>query len=90
MLPIQSFSAGVVAEIVRRQPSSPARSTFAWQLAVGSTLARVTSVELQGTTLRVSATDARWLMEIERARATILPKLQQVLGKDNITTITTR
>ncbi len=90
MLPIQTFSASVLAEIVRRQPSSPERTTFAWQLAVGSTLARVTSVEIEGTTLRVSAADRRWLEEIERARATILPKLQQLLGTDAITKITTR
>lgn len=90
MLPIQTFSASVLEEIVRRQPSSPARTTFAWQLAVGSTLARLTSVQMEGTTLRVSAADARWLEEIERARATILPKLQQLLGNDTITKITTR
>lgn len=90
MLPIQTFSGRVLAEIVRRQPSSPARTTFAWQLAVGSTLARLTSVQLEGTTLRVSAADARWLKEIERARATILPKLQHLLGTDTITRIATR
>ena len=90
MVPIQTFSGSVLAEIVRRQPSSPARTTFAWQLAVGSTLARLTSVQLEGTTLRVSAADARWLTEIERARATILPKLQHLLGKDTITRIATR
>ena len=90
MLPIQTFSGSVLAEIVRRQPSSPARTTFAWQLAVGSTLARLTSVQLEGTTLRVSAADARWLKEIERARATILPKLQHLLGTDTITRIATR
>jgi predicted nucleic acid-binding Zn ribbon protein len=90
MLPIQRFSTSVLADIVRRQPSTPARTTFAWQLAVGPALARVTVVMLQGTTLRVSAADARWLGEIERARATILPKMQQLLGSDNVTKITTR
>ena len=90
MLPIQTFSGSVLAEIVRRQPASPARTTFAWQLAVGSTLARLTSVQIEGTTLRVSAADARWLEEIERARATILPKLQHLLGKATITRIATR
>ncbi len=46
MLPIQRFSSGVIAEIIRRQPSSPARTALAWQLAVGSALARATTVEL--------------------------------------------
>ena len=39
--------------IVRGQPPSPARTSFAWQLAVGPALARVTSVEMDGTTVRV-------------------------------------
>ena len=90
MRPIQNFAAGVVAEIVRRQPSSPARTQFAWQLVVGPTLARVTSVSLEGTVLQVHSPDPRWLREIERARAGILPRLQHLLGKDNITQITTR
>jgi hypothetical protein len=90
MLPIQRFSSGVLAEIVRRQPGSPARTSFAWQLAVGPALARVTSVSLDGTTLQVRAADGRWLGEIERARGTILPKIQALLGNDHVTKITTR
>ncbi|MEO5895647.1 MAG: DciA family protein [Vicinamibacterales bacterium] len=90
MLPIQRFSSSVLADVVRRQPSTPARTTFAWQLAVGPAIARVTIVMLDGTTLRVSAADPRWLGEIERARATILPKIQQLLGSDTVTRITTR
>jgi predicted nucleic acid-binding Zn ribbon protein len=87
---IQTFASGVLAEVVRRQPASPARTTLAWQLAVGPALARMTSVELEGTTLRVNATDARWLKEIERARAVILQKLQHVLGPEAVTKISTR
>ena len=45
---------------------------------------------MEGTTLRVSATDPRWLKEIERARATVLPKLQGLLGEDAVTRISTR
>ena len=90
MRSIQTFAGGVLAEVVRRQPASPARTTFAWQLAVGPALARMTSVELEGTTLRVNAVDARWLKEIERARAVILQKLQHVLGPEAVTKISTR
>ena len=90
MRSIQTFAGGVLAEVVRRQLPSPARTTFAWQLAVGPALARMTSVELEGTTLRVNATDARWLKEIERARAAILPKLQSLLGPEAVTRISTR
>ena len=89
MRAIQSFSGGVLAGVIRRQPSSPARTAFAWQLVVGPTLARVTSVHIEGTTLHVTAKDARWLKEIDRAKATILPRLQQLLGND-ITKISIR
>jgi predicted nucleic acid-binding Zn ribbon protein len=72
------------------QPPSPARTTFVWQLAVGPALARVTSVEMEGTTLRVRSADERWLKEIDRARAIILPKVQHLLGHDSVTKISTR
>ena len=90
MRAIQTFAGGVLAEIVRRQPSSPARTAVAWQLAVGPALARVTSVEMEGTALRVRAADERWLKEIHRARAVILTKLQQLLGEQTVTRIATR
>jgi predicted nucleic acid-binding Zn ribbon protein len=87
MRPIQTFAGSVLAEIVRRQPPSPARTAFAWQLAVGPALARATSVEMEGTTLQVRAHDERWLKEIARAKPIILPKLQQLLGDQNLTRI---
>jgi predicted nucleic acid-binding Zn ribbon protein len=87
MRPIQTFAGNVLAQIVRRQPPSPARTGFAWQLAVGPALARTTSVEMEGTTLRVRSNDERWLKEIERARSVILPKLQQLLGEQSVTGI---
>ena len=90
MRAIQTFSGGVLADIIRRQPPSRGRTQLAWQLAVGPALARTTSIEMEGTTLRVSSTDPRWLKEIERARPAILPKLQHLLGPDHITKITTR
>ena len=90
MRSIQTFAGGVLAEIVQRQPPSPARTAFAWQLAVGPALARVTSVELEGTTLRVCSADPRWLEEIDRARGTVLPKIRELLGAETVTRIRTR
>ena len=87
MRSIQTFAGSVLADIVRRQPPSPARTAFAWQLAVGPALARATSVVMEGTTLQVRANDERWLKEIARARPIILPKLQQLLGDENLTRI---
>ena len=89
MRPIQEFGSGVLAQLIRHQPPSRARTEFAWQLAVGPALARVTTVSLEDGVLEVRATDARWLKEIDRARLTILPKLQQLLGESTVRKITT-
>ena len=89
MRPIQEFGAGVLAQLIRHQPPSPARTDFAWQLAVGPVLARVTTVTLEDGVLQVRATDTRWLKEIERARPALLPKLQQLLGDAAVRKITT-
>jgi predicted nucleic acid-binding Zn ribbon protein len=90
MLPIQNFSSGVLAEIIRRQPASKEKTAFAWQLAVGPALARVTTVELAEGVLEVHSKDLRWLREIERARPAVLAKMQHLLGKDAVRTLKTR
>ena len=87
---IQDFSGGVLAEIVRRQPASQEKTNFAWQLAVGQSLARVTTVVLVDGVLTVRAGDRRWVVEIERARNDVLQKMQQLLGTDEVTSIRTR
>ena len=61
MIPVQSILSSVLAEIVRRQPASKERTTFAWQLAVGPALARATTVELRDGVLTVRAVDRRWI-----------------------------
>ena len=82
MDPVQSFAPGVVADIIRRQPPSPGKTAFAWSVAVGPALARVTTVELRNQNLIVMARDTRWQRELERARDTILVRVQLLLGKD--------
>lgn len=85
MLPIQQFSSGVLAEIVRRQPDSRERTAFAWQLAVGPAVARSTSVEVVAGVLRVSARDEAWGREIGRMAGAILPRMQHLLGAQTVT-----
>jgi predicted nucleic acid-binding Zn ribbon protein len=87
MIPIQHFASGVLAEMIRRQPASKERTAFAWQLAVGQALARVTTVELREGVLTVRAADARWMRELRRASETILARMQHLLGRDAITRI---
>lgn len=87
MQPVQTIVPGVLAAIIRRQPSSRGRTAFAWSAAVGTALARATTVELAGTSLRVTARDAQWARELERNRDVILARLQQLLGAETVTTL---
>ena len=89
MKAVQTVLTPVIADILRRQPPSPSRTAFAWQLVVGPRLARVTSVEMDGTTLKVSSADPRWLKELSRASAVIVPRLQQLLGAEQVKRLTT-
>jgi hypothetical protein len=84
MLPVQSIAVGVIADIIRRQPPSPEKTAFAWSVAVGPALARATSVELRNRNLIVMARDIRWQRELERARDTILARVQLLLGTDAV------
>ena len=84
MQAFQSFAPAVLAELIRRQPASAERTTFAWSVAVGPALARVTSVEIRNHNLIVSARDVQWARELERSRETILLRVQHLLGKDTV------
>ena len=87
VIPLQHFSSGVLAEVIRRQPSSPARTALAWQIAVGPALARATTVELVDGVLTVRSSDTRWALEIKRARGMVLTRLQDLLGASAITSL---
>jgi predicted nucleic acid-binding Zn ribbon protein len=84
---IHQLTSGVLAEIVRKQPSSPARTSFAWQLAVGPALARSTTVTLADGVVTVHASDPRWCQEITRARDVVLGRLQHLLGTETVKSI---
>ncbi|HET7695505.1 MAG TPA: DciA family protein [Vicinamibacterales bacterium] len=90
MLPLQGFATDVVAEVIRRQPLTPAKATFAWSIAVGPAIARATTVELRDGILHVMPKDARWAAEIERAAATILTRVQLLLGAGTVTALRVR
>src|SRR5438046_1132023 len=87
---LHQFAPGVLADIIRRQPASKARTAFAWSVAVGPALARVTTVELHDRTLVATARDPRWAKEIARARETILARIRDLVGDtvDRIDVIT--
>jgi len=47
-------------------------------------------VELRDGVLTVRAVDRRWIQEIERAKASVMTKMQNILGSDQVTRIVTR
>ena len=87
MLPIQQFSSGVLAEIIRRQHPSAERTTFAWQIAVGPAISRTTTIELTDGVLLVTVRDAHWARAVERGATTILSRMQHLLGTQPIAAV---
>ena len=59
-----------------------ARTSFAWQLAVGPALARATTITVKDGVLIVRAADERWTREIRRAADVVLKRLQNLLGPE--------
>jgi predicted nucleic acid-binding Zn ribbon protein len=87
MHPIQQFSSGVLAEIIRRQAPSAERASFAWQIAVGPAISRTTTIDVVDGVILVTARDAHWARAVERGAATILPRMQHLLGAQTISAL---
>ena len=72
-------------DILDRQPTTPGKVAFAWQLAAGPALGRAGTPDWSADgTLRVRARDQAWLREIRRARPIITERLRQLLGPDAV------
>jgi hypothetical protein len=85
--PLQTFAAGVIAHVIRRQPPSAARTAFVWSVAAGPAMSRAASVDMRGTVLLVTPKDARWAREIARAAPTLLARLHALVGSTEITSL---
>jgi predicted nucleic acid-binding Zn ribbon protein len=82
---LQSFLPGAVRRLLRQGPLSQEKLEFAWQLAVGAAIDRVTSVRLSGeSTVEVAVPDAGWRKEIRRSQGEILVKLRALLGAEAV------
>ena len=80
MIPVHRFMPDALAVVLRRAPLSPEKIAFAWRTAVGPSVNRVTSVQLDGATLRVTAKDAQWRREIEHSAGLIRARMEDLLG----------
>lgn len=81
---------GALVELLRSAPLSDGKVTFAWNAAVGHALERATHVKLDGTVLIVETTSRQWSSEVMRSSPVILKRLQELLGRDTVTSITVR
>src|SRR3990167_7064961 len=90
MQPLTDALPGALMQLLRDTPLSDGKVGFAWRAAVGSALERVTAVKLEGSVLIVETPGAQWAREVRRSAGVILPRLQSLLGRDAVTSITTR
>ena len=90
MRPIHHAVPGALVELLRGTPLSPGKVGFAWRAAVGPAVERVTSVKLAGRVLVVETSGPQWAREVTRSADVILTRLQTLLGKDTVTSITVR
>jgi len=79
MEPLGPLVDSVIPRLIAQSPMTPEKVSFAWRMAVGPTIDRVTRARLAGVTLLVDG-DAQWLREVDRSRDLILSRVQRLLG----------
>ena len=75
---------------MRSAPLSPGKVDFAWRMAVGPSLQRVTAVRLEEGVLVVETASAQWSAEVRRSTSVILARLQTFLGEATVTRLEVR
>ena len=82
---LQNASSKALAMLLARQPLSQAKLDFAWQAVAGPPAQRATvRVHLEGDVLHVAVRDHAWVRELSQAVATIVPRLNQLLGSGTV------
>jgi len=90
MRPLTHVVPGALMLLLRDLPLSEGKVGFAWGVAVGPAVARATTVKLESRALIVETASAEWTREIRRSTPVILDRLQTLLGKDAVSSITVR
>lgn len=80
VIPVGQFLPEALAAVLRKAPLTPEKVAFAWRQAVGPAVDRVSQVSWADGTLTVRVRDVAWLAEIDRARPSIQPRLERLLG----------
>ncbi len=80
-----SIVPAAVRRLLRQGEMSPGKLQFAWSAAVGAAIERVTTVRLTPHgVLEVAAVDATWRRELRSTQATILGRVQELLGRETV------
>lgn len=90
MEPLGPVADTALASLLSRAPLTPEKVRFAWRLAVGSAIDRVTTVELKEGELAVTVGAPAWEQEVLRARELILERLRRILGRDAVRELAVR
>jgi len=69
-----------LAAILRKAPLCDEKIAFAWRMAVGPALDKVTTLAYRNGVLQVRAKDAAWQREVERAAGVVRHRLDAILG----------
>jgi hypothetical protein len=82
MIPVHHIIPEALAAILSKAPLTPEKIAFAWRVAVGPSVDRVTAIELKGGVLHVHVADVAWQREVERSAGLIRARLAGLLGVD--------
>jgi hypothetical protein len=82
---LQGVVPAAVAEMLREMPFSTGKLQFAWKVAVGAAIERVTVIDLdERATLRVTVSGPLWRREVERSLPVIRERLAILLGDQTV------
>ena len=89
MISVRNCASLVLGDLLQQQPLSEGKVRLAWTTAVGTSLARVTTVSLHSDgTLFVQASDNHWRRETVRIVPVVRKRLASLLGKGVVKSIT--
>ncbi len=83
---LRDLMPGVLHTIVRGAPPSVERTAFAWRMAVGASIDRVSHVSLAPSgRLLVRFDDRHWKKEVERSLPLVIERMKSLLGAESVT-----
>ena len=83
MIPTRGIAIRVMAQALRRQPTSAGKAQLAWNMVVGASMTQLTRPALAADgTVTITTTIGIWTQKLLRSRPRIATRLRSVLGPD--------